>query len=69
MESRPKFQAIARRFDSRSVVSIAVVGSHARGEAGAHSDIDIVRFVRRGTSYYTLSLVREAISLGNFVNI
>jgi len=58
-----------KNFQRNSVVSIALVGSHARGEAGAHSDIDIVRFVRKGTSYYTLTLVREAVSLGNFVNI
>lgn len=42
-------QAIAERFDAKSVIAIVLVGSHARGDASPHSDIDIVRFIRRAS--------------------
>jgi hypothetical protein len=39
------FQALARRYDSEAVRAIVLMGSHARGDAGPFSDIDLVRFV------------------------
>ncbi|RIK36187.1 MAG: hypothetical protein DCC55_28090 [Chloroflexi bacterium] len=44
----PDFQHLAHQFDDPSVHAIGLMGSHARGEAGPHSDIDLVRFVADG---------------------
>ena len=38
------YESIARRYLVDGVVAIALMGSHARGDAGDYSDIDIVRF-------------------------
>lgn len=43
--STPDFLDLAHQFDAPSVRAIVLMGSHARGEAGPHSDIDLVRFV------------------------
>jgi hypothetical protein len=43
--STPDFLDLAHQFDDPSVRAIVLMGSHARGEAGPHSDIDLVRFV------------------------
>ena len=43
----PNFRAIAARFDVQEVAAIALMGSFARNDAGAFSDVDIVRFHRR----------------------
>ncbi|HLF08486.1 MAG TPA: nucleotidyltransferase domain-containing protein [Dehalococcoidia bacterium] len=52
MEARPDFQGMAQRFDSKGVSAIALVGSHARGDAGPYSDVDIIRFVSNAGSRY-----------------
>ncbi|MBC8076859.1 MAG: nucleotidyltransferase domain-containing protein [Chloroflexales bacterium] len=36
---------LAQRFDASAVHAIALMGSYARGEAGPHSDVDLVRFL------------------------
>ena len=41
-------EPLAHRFDAPSVQAIALMGSHARGDAGPYSDIDLVRFVADG---------------------
>jgi hypothetical protein len=38
------FSAIEEQYRSPGVVSIVLMGSHARGDAGPYSDVDIVRF-------------------------
>jgi hypothetical protein len=43
----PDFGAIAARFDAPGVRAIVLTGSHARGDAGRYSDVDLVRFVAR----------------------
>lgn len=37
--------ALVRRFDAEGVRAIVLAGSHARGDAGPHSDVDLIRFV------------------------
>lgn len=37
--------ALTQRFDALSVQAIVLMGSHARGDAGPYSDVDLVRFV------------------------
>ena len=37
--------ATVEQFDGPAVVAFAVMGSYARGEAGGHSDVDLVRFL------------------------
>ncbi|MEZ4658540.1 MAG: nucleotidyltransferase domain-containing protein [Caldilineaceae bacterium] len=39
------FAALARRFDGTGVRAIVLLGSHARGEAGPYSDVDLQRLV------------------------
>lgn len=39
------FQALAHQFDAPGVNAIVLMGSHARGDAGPYSDVDLVRFV------------------------
>lgn len=39
------FIALAHRFDAPGVQAIVLMGSHARGDAGPYSDVDLVRFV------------------------
>lgn len=39
------YQILAARFDDPAVDAIVLMGSHACGEAGPYSDIDIIRFV------------------------
>jgi hypothetical protein len=48
VSTTPDFQSLAHRFDAPSVQAIALMGSHARGQAGPYSDIDLVRFVVTG---------------------
>jgi hypothetical protein len=43
------FLALARQFDHAGAQAIVLMGSHARGEAGPFSDIDLVRFVGEGS--------------------
>lgn len=35
---------LARRFDGPDIEAIALIGSHARGDATPHSDVDLLRF-------------------------
>lgn len=39
------FITLAHRFDAPGVQAIVLMGSHARGDAGPYSDVDLVRFV------------------------
>jgi predicted nucleotidyltransferase len=39
------FQQLAQQFDGPGVNAIVLMGSHARGDAGPYSDVDLVRFV------------------------
>ena len=39
------FTALAHQFDAPTVKALVLMGSHARGDAGPYSDIDLVRFV------------------------
>ncbi len=48
MQSPPDFEALARRFWLPELDAIVLMGSHARGDAGAYSDIDLVRFWKSG---------------------
>ena len=41
----PDFAALARRFDNPGVRAVALMGSHARGDAGPFSDVDLMRLV------------------------
>ena len=41
----PDFAALARRFDDPGVRAVALMGSHARGDAGPFSDVDLMRLV------------------------
>lgn len=41
----PDFDELAQRFDHPKVRSIVLMGSYARGNPGAFSDVDLVRFV------------------------
>jgi hypothetical protein len=49
MTQSPDFAQLARRFDVPGMHSVALVGSHVRGEAGPYSDIDLVRFLGQDT--------------------
>jgi len=40
-----ELERLAQTFDHPSAAAVVLVGSHARGEAGPHSDVDLVRFV------------------------
>lgn len=42
--SQPDFSSLAARFLAPGVVALVLMGSHARGDAGPYSDIDLVRF-------------------------
>lgn len=42
---QPDFITLARRFDAAGVRAVALVGSHARGDAGPFSDVDLMRLV------------------------
>ncbi|MCE7980143.1 MAG: nucleotidyltransferase domain-containing protein [Caldilinea sp. CFX5] len=39
------FTTLAKQFDAPTVKAIVLMGSHARGDAGPYSDVDLVRFV------------------------
>ena len=39
------FQQLAHHFNHPTVAAIALYGSHARGDAGPNSDIDLIRFL------------------------
>ncbi len=41
---------LVQRFDGPGVLAIALMGSHARGNAGPFSDVDIVRFTDEASS-------------------
>lgn len=41
----PDFAALAKRFDGPGVLAIALMGSHARGDAGPFSDVDLLRLL------------------------
>lgn len=43
------FMALARQFDHAGVQAVVLMGSHARGDAGPFSDIDLVRFLSEGS--------------------
>lgn len=45
MNTAINFVFLAQPFDSPSVNAIVLMGSHARGDAGPYSDVDLVRFV------------------------
>ena len=42
------FLTLAQHFDAPDVQAIVLMGSHARGDAGPYSDVDLVRFVAEG---------------------
>ena len=44
--SAAELAALAERFDGAEVEALALTGSHARGEATAHSDVDLLRFTQ-----------------------
>ena len=46
--NRTELERLARNFDAPDVRAIALMGSHARGDAGPYSDVDLVRFVAAG---------------------
>jgi len=48
MQSGVDYQALAARFDTPDVKAIVLMGSHARGDPGPYSDVDLVRFVEDG---------------------
>lgn len=39
------FITLAQQFDAPAVKALVLMGSHARGDAGPYSDVDLVRFV------------------------
>ncbi len=45
MTSPLNVDGLGRRFDSPGVIALALTGSHARGDAGPFSDVDLVRLV------------------------
>jgi Nucleotidyltransferase domain len=45
--SLPDFYALAQRFDAAGVKAILLMGSHARGQAGPYSDVDLVRLLAK----------------------
>lgn len=45
MQPSIDYQTLAAHFDHQAVNAIALMGSHARGDAGPYSDIDLVRFI------------------------
>jgi hypothetical protein len=47
-ESGQPWAALVHRFDGPDVRALVLMGSHARGDAGPYSDIDLVRFVAAG---------------------
>ena len=49
MPNAPDFNSLAQQFIHPDVHAIALMGSFARGEAGLHSDIDLVRFTSNHT--------------------
>jgi hypothetical protein len=44
--SAAELATLAERFDGADVEALALTGSHARGEATAHSDVDLLRFTQ-----------------------
>lgn len=42
---QPDFMALARRFDDAGVRAVVLMGSHARGDAGPFSDVDLMRLL------------------------
>ena len=40
-----ELMSLAQKFDASSVNAVVLMGSHARGDAGPYSDVDLVRFV------------------------
>jgi predicted nucleotidyltransferase len=44
--SAAELATLAERFDGADVEGLALTGSHARGEATAHSDVDLLRFTQ-----------------------
>lgn len=47
------FLTLAQRFDAPVVQALVLMGSHARGDAGPYSDVDLVRFVAEGQAELT----------------
>jgi hypothetical protein len=47
---QPDLESLASRFRAPDVAAIALMGSHARGNAGPFSDVDLVRFFARGNA-------------------
>lgn len=45
MSKSIQFATLAQNFDGPGVKAIVLMGSHARGDAGPYSDVDLVRFV------------------------
>lgn len=43
--TQPSYEALAQQFDAPGVHAIVLLGSHARGDAGPYSDIDLLRLV------------------------
>ena len=40
--------ALANQFNGPNIQAIALLGSHARGDAGPFSDVDLLRLVAEG---------------------
>lgn len=45
MQTAIDFSSLAQQFNAPGVEAIVLMGSHARGNAGPYSDVDLVRFV------------------------
>src|SRR5690242_1913514 len=48
MNPLASLDSLLGRLDGRGVRALALMGSHARGEAGPYSDVDVVRFLHDG---------------------
>ena len=51
--------SLSTKADRPDVLSLVLMGSHARGEAGAYSDVDLVRFVRTSTATESETLLLD----------
>jgi predicted nucleotidyltransferase len=51
----PNFELLAQKFDGPGVEAIVLMGSYAGGTAGPFSDVDLVRFFRKGDIEFTVN--------------
>lgn len=50
LQEQPAFDDLVTRFRAPGVVALVLMGSHARGDAGPFSDVDLVRFHAQGVA-------------------